>query len=374
MQFEVLRSELMSHVEKVVRACASRVHLPILEMMLVKQDHEKLVFIATDTEIQLQSNLMLSSLVSEVEEATLPAHKFHSILKSIANTAWVSVETTGLTAKVKSGRSQFNLKCLPAEDFPNSPEMTQPESLSMISHRELRALLKRTFFSAAKNDVRYYLNGVFFDVTQKGFLKAVTTDGHRLASAEHPCGMPDNQNENSSFIIPTKTVTEMMSLLSDSDEEVAVEFDARHLRVRFSPELTLTSQLIDGRFPDYEMVIPKDPPHVIIAESAALQKALQQAAILSNEKFKGVRLQFSENELKITGRNPEQDESEVVIEVENQGGADFEIGFNVQYLLDVLNVITTEQVEIHATDGNGSILMLNYDSVTERYVVMPMRL
>jgi DNA polymerase-3 subunit beta len=242
-------------------------------------------------------------------------------------------------------------------------------------------MLKQTSFSAATADVRYYLNGVCFHL-QQGQLNLVATDGHRMAltqeSIETDKSSDDATSEETktdSFqaIVPKKAVTEVLSLLNDSDDEVEISTDNRHIKFVFSENLTLISKLVDGRFPDYAVIIPTHADKLAVANCSELKHSLMQAAILSNEKFKGVRLALSENLLTISGRNPEQEESMVECEMTYRDEA-FEIGFNVQYLLDALNVIATDEVELHFTDANSSLMMMDQCEGAARFVVMPMRL
>jgi DNA polymerase-3 subunit beta len=289
-------------------------------------------------------------------------------------------------ALVKSGKSRFSLACLPAEDFPNSPDL---EALRVfrLSQRVLKKMLKQTSFSAATADVRYYLNGVCFHL-QQGTLNLVATDGHRLAltqesitvdaieteeASEESTDIEETTTDDFQVIVPKKAVAELASLLTDSDDEIEISSDDRHIKFVFSENLTLVSKLIDGRFPDYAVVIPAHADKLAVAQCSQLKQSLSQAAILSIEKFKGVRLACSENLLTISGRNPEQEESIIECEVEYNNES-FEIGFNVQYLLDVLNVIATDEIELHFTDSNSSVLITNRRQDDSKFVVMPMRL
>ncbi len=381
MYFEISRKELINPLKMLTGIVEQRQTLPILSMALVKVEQGKLLLTANDSEIEIACSLPIKMGLDNEQggETTLPARKFYDICRSFSDSATIQVQTTEANkAVVKSGKSRFTLSCLPAEDFPNSPDL-ETQQRFRLAQRKLKKMLKQTSFSSANDDIRYYLNGVCFHL-QQGILHFVATDGHRLAlTKELLTGDTTSDLETEKgidgfqVIVPKKAVAELNSLLNDSEDEVEILIDDRHIRFIFSEHLTLTSKLIDGRFPDYTAVIPANANNLAVTNSIRLKQALTQAAILSNEKFKGVRLAFSENLLTVSGRNPEQEESVVECEVEYTS-EEFEIGFNVQYLLDVLNIITTDEVELHFTDANSSVLMMNRQQTDSKFVVMPMRL
>jgi DNA polymerase-3 subunit beta len=357
--------------------------LPILSMALVKVTQGKLHLTANDSEIEIACSLPIDTGLdsSQEGEITLPARKFYDICRSFSDHATIQVQTTEPNkALVKSGKSRFSLACLPAEDFPCSPDL-QPLKVFRLSQRVLKKMLKQVSFSAATADVRYYLNGVCFHLEQDK-LNLVATDGHRLALTQESIetdklsdDATSEETKTDSFqaIVPKKAVTELLSLLNDSDDEVEISTDNRHIKFVFSENLTLISKLIDGRFPDYAVIIPAHADKLAVANCSELKQSLMQAAILSNEKFKGVRLALGEHLLTISARNPEQEESivECGVEYDSEG---FEIGFNVQYLLEALNAISTDNAEFHFTDANSSLLMMDQCEGAARFVVMPMRL
>jgi DNA polymerase-3 subunit beta len=389
MYFEISRKDLLNPLKMLTGVVEQRQTLPILSMALVKVTQDKLHLTANDSEIEIACSLPIDTGLdsSQEGEITLPARKFYDICRSFSDYATIQVQTTEPNkALVKSGKSRFSLACLPAEDFPNSPDL---EALRVfrLSQRVLKKMLKQTSFSAATADVRYYLNGVCFHL-QQGTLNLVATDGHRLAltqesitvdaietedASEESTDIEETTTDDFQVIVPKKAVAELASLLTDSDDEIEISSDDRHIKFVFSENLTLVSKLIDGRFPDYAVVIPAHADKLAVAQCSQLKQSLSQAAILSNEKFKGVRLAFSENLLTISGRNPEQEESIIECEVEYNNES-FEIGFNVQYLLDVLNVIATDEIELHFTDSNSSVLITNRRQDDSKFVVMPMRL
>jgi len=387
--FEISRKDLLNPLKMLTGVVEQRQTLPILSMALVKVTQGNLHLTANDSEIEIACSLPIITGLngSQEGEITLPARKFHDICRSFSDDATIEVQTTESNkALVKSGKSRFSLACLPAEDFPSSPDL-KALRVFRLSQRVLKKMLKQTSFSASTSDVRYYLNGVCFHL-QQGTLNLVATDGHRLAltkesitvdaieteeASEKSTDTEETTTDDFQVIVPKKAVTELASLLTDSDDEIEISSDDRHIKFVFSENLTLVSKLIDGRFPDYVTVIPAHADKLAVAQCTQLKQSLSQAAILSNEKFKGVRLAFSENLLTISGRNPEQEESIIECEIEYSSDS-FEIGFNVQYLLDVLNVIATDEIELHFTDSNSSVLITNRRQDDSKFVVMPMRL
>ena len=394
MNFEISRKDLLSPLKILTGVVEQRQTLPILSMALVKVTQGKLHLTANDSEIEIACSLPIDTGLdsSQEGEITLPARKFHDICRSFSDDAIIEVQTTEPNkALVKSGKSRFSLACLPAEDFPSSPDL-KALRVFRLSQRVLKKMLKQTSFSAATADVRYYLNGVCFHLQHGKLtdttgmiegvesylsgskLNLVSTDGHRLAFTQESTGdAEETVTDDFQVIVPKKAVAELASLLTDSDDEIEISSNDRHIKFVFSENLTLVSKLIDGRFPDYAVVIPAHADKLAVAQCSQLKQSLSQAAILSNEKFKGVRLMFSENLLTISGRNPEQEESVIECEIEYNSES-FEIGFNVQYLLDVLNVIATDEIELHFTDANSSVLITNRRQNNSKFVVMPMRL
>jgi DNA polymerase-3 subunit beta len=278
------------------------------------------------------------------------------------------VETTGSRMSVRASRSRFNLQTLPASDYPRIGVGQDQVQALALPQRELRALLKSVEFAMAQQDIRYYLNGMLL-VVAPGSLQAVATDGHRLAWASLPVAGDKPKQE---VILPRKTVLELGKLLADSDEPVVVDILANQVRLRFG-NVELTSKVVDGKFPDYNRVIPSGPPKRIELARAELLAALQRAAILSNEKFRGVRLVLGADQLKIICTNTEQEEAEEELEVAYKGEA-LDIGFNITYLLDVLQNMAVERVQFAFGDANSSALLTMPDRDDYTYVVMPMRI
>lgn len=366
MKFEILRNALLSPVQAVSGVVERRQTMPILANFLLAVTDSGLAITATDMEVELVATVTAD--VKEKGEVTVPARKFLDICRALPEGAKVSVALDKGKLILRSGRSRFSLATLPAADFPAIEDIQVQRSLR-ISQGKFRELLTRTAFSMAQQDVRYYLNGLLLEVGEQQ-LRAVATDGHRLALCDLRASFGGSTTQQ--VVVPRKSILELQKLLSDSEEEISVELGSNHVRITLAG-IRLTSKLIDGRFPEYERVVPQGGDKVLTASRGDLYEALHRASILSNEKYRGVRLQLSAKNLKILAHNPEQEEAEDEIEIEYQG-TDLEIGFNVTYLLEALSALDHEQVQITLTDANNSCLINAPQNELCRYVVMPMRL
>ncbi|MDM8567492.1 DNA polymerase III subunit beta [Candidatus Halobeggiatoa sp. HSG11] len=369
MYFEISRKELLPTLKMIIGVVEQRQTLPILANTLIRVKDDALYLTATDAEVEIACNLPLESGINADSEGetTIPARKFFDICKSLSDTSNIQVAVEDNESVVKSGRSRFKLQTLPAIDFPDRPQLKEQASFT-ISQRNLKDLFYKTSFCIAVNDVRYYLNGVLLE-TANGKISLVGTDGHRMAVAQL-----DFANETEAkVIIPRKAVLELSKLLTDTDDEIEISFDDNHIRFKLNNSLEISSKLIDGDFPDWQNVIPADPDKIIIAETHAVKQALTRTSILSNEKYKGVRLALSNNQLNISAKNSYQEEAEEIVEVEYTG-EELEIGFNGIYLLDAINVISTKMVQIALSDGNSSCLITEEDDEDSKFIVMPMRL
>jgi DNA polymerase-3 subunit beta len=300
-------------------------------------------------------------------EITVPGRKLHDICRAVPDGTNVEVSLSGERVTVKAGRSRFTLSTLRAADFPTVEQIAAKQTLR-LTRKDLRRLVDKTHFSMAQQDVRYYLNGLLLE-TERKKLRAVATDGHRLALSEIELEAAAARDEQ--LIVPRKGVLELNRLL-EGDGDVEIGLGQNHIRVQLDG-IRLTSKLIDGRFPEYGRVIPNQPRNVITADRNLLRQALQRTAILSNEKYRGVRLELSSNSVVLQANNPEQEEAVETIEVD-YGGEPMEIGFNVNYLLDALAAVDSEQVEFGVTDGNSSCLIREPGGNGTKFVVMPMRL
>ena len=365
MQFSATREDVLKALQTVIGVVERRQTMPILSNVLLVLKDGTLSVTATDLEVELVAEASVEQ--KSAGEVTVPGRKLHDIYRALPEGAKVDLAVSGERVTIKAGRSRFTLSSLRAGDFPVFEEVAVEQALEMPV-QTLRGLLERTQFSMAQQDVRYYLNGLLLE-TEGKTLRAVATDGHRLALSEVELEKAAQRNEQR--IVPRKGVLELGRLL-DGDGTVQLGLGANHIRVSVG-DRRLTSKLIDGRFPEYARVVPKDPTNVMLADRGLLRHALQRAAILSNEKYRGVRLALADNSVTIQANNPEQEEAEEALEVEYRGEA-VEIGFNVNYLLDALAAVDSEQVEIGLGDPNASCLIRAPRDANTKFVVMPMRL
>lgn len=366
MKLTTSRSSLLRPVQAVIGVVERRQTMPILANVLLVAREGRLSVTATDLEVELIAEAELDR-VDAPGEVTVPGRKLLDIVKALPEGSEVSLQLDGDRLVVRSGRSRFVLSTLPAADFPVVEDVESVLRLE-LEQAQLRELLERTQFAMAQQDVRYYLNGLLVEAGSKA-IRAVATDGHRLALAELP--VKDQKGRAHQVIVPRKGVQELHRLLG-AGGSVQIQIGTNHIRVTID-DIRFTSKLIDGRFPDYERVIPKPKKNVLVADRDVLRAALQRAAILSNEKYRGVRLDVADGTLKIQANNPDQEEARDEIEVEYDGEP-MEIGFNVTYLLEALAAIESEQVEIGLVDPNSSCLIRSPGAEDSRYVVMPMRL
>lgn len=366
MKLILQREELLPVLQTVNGVVERRQTLPILSNLLLKVGSKSLTLSATDMEVEVVVNLDFSARA--VGEVTLPARKLLDICRSLPEKSELTLNVEGDRAQLSAGRNRFTLATLPAAEY---PVMEIGENSVQVSVRQgvLRGLLERTAFAMAQQDVRYYLNGLLLEVSS-GKIRAVATDGHRLALCEEGAEGPDG--ESAQVLIPRKGVLELIRLLDSTGDTATLLISRNHIRVNLG-RLQFTSKLIDGKFPDYSRVIPSEGETPVCGNREELRQAFIRASILSNEKYRGVRITLGKNRLLALAHNPEQEEAEVDVEVEYAGG-ELEIGFNVSYLLDALGIIRTEKVRMTLTDPGASALIVPEGNSTCRYVVMPMRL
>ena len=366
MNISTNREQLLGPLQKVSGVVERRQTLPILANVLINASENQLAITATDLEVEMRTvgNCQAQSEI----DFTLPARKLLDICKALPEGAEITMEVDGERAVLKSGRRRYALGVLPAQDYP-SIEDSAGDTVFDVAEGTLKRLLEKTLFAMAQQDVRYYLNGLLLEARDH-CLRTVATDGHRLAMNEEAVNIPDGKEL--SIILPRKAVLELQRMLNDSDDNCRVEVSTNHIRFNIGDSV-FTSKLIDGRFPDYERVIPAKSQSVLKADRETLRQALSRASILSNEKYRGIRFQLSDGLLHLVANNPEQEEAEEDVEVEYSGG-EVTIGFNVGYLLDVLNVIDTGSVTFSLSDPNSSCLIQNDPPDAGHYVIMPMRL
>ena len=360
------RDELLAPLVAVSGIIERRHTLPILSNVLIEKAGDTLSFLATDIEMQIVSRSALEQ-PGEARGITVGARKLVDILRALPEDD-VTLTTQDKRLQVKSGRSRFTLQTLPAEDFPRLAQPAGDISRFSLPQKALKKLLALVQYAMAQQDIRYYLNGLLLLVEEKQ-LKLVATDGHRLAF----CSMQlETELPRQEVIVPRKTILELSKLLADSDEPVNIAISATQAAFSFGM-IELVSKLIDGKFPDYTRVIPKDHKNTAGIEREVLRAALQRAAILSNEKFRGVRWVLADGVLKIVSSNAEQEEANEELEVK-YSGIPLDIGFNVTYLLDVLNNVAGGQIEVSFGDASSSALIQFESEKDFKYVVMPMRI
>ena len=367
MKFTISREVLLQPLSQVVGVVERRQTLPVLANFLLVARDSHLTVTGTDMEVELISSIPAD--ISQDGEITIPARKLVDIVKALPDGANSSFNIQNEKATLSAGRSRFTLATLPASEFPATDQVESLENIA-VSEESLKTMMDKTSFAMANQDVRYYLNGLLFDFTSQQ-LRAIATDGHRLAICD--LDSPINITSERQLIVPRKGVMELSRMLTgDAEEEVILAIGRNHIRL-VKGDTTFTSKLIDGRFPDYKAVVPVGADKQMLVDKATFIQALQRAAILSNEKYKGVKLEASGSTIKIVAHNPQHEEA--VEEIEAEINFDhLAVGFNVTYLLDALMAIDTEQVSLELKDANSSCLVSAPDSDVNRHVVMPLKL
>ncbi|MCK5812818.1 MAG: DNA polymerase III subunit beta [Cocleimonas sp.] len=369
MKLKILRNILLKHLNHVIGAVEKKHTKKILENIYISVQNNKMTFLGTDLEIELSSSFEINS--GEQGAFTTSASKILGICKALPPESLILLELDKNRLFLKSTRSRFELSTLPANEYPLlddihfSDEIILPENI-------LKGLLDATAFSMANQDVRYYLNGLLLEV-RDGLIKTVTTDGHRLAIKEYQRGDNNGSDRVKSIIIPRKGVLELSKILNTSCEApLTLYLSENHIRVE-KDNTRFTSKLIDGKYPDYQAAIPAASLYHIELDRLLFRDKLAGVAILSNDKFKGIRLCFSNNIIKLHSTNSEKDVAEDEIDV-NYAGEPLEIGFNVTYLLEAINHIDAETIILHISNPDSSVLLSSAENTATKYVVMPIRL
>lgn len=366
MQFGIQREVLLKPLQQVVGVVERRQTLPVLANLLVQAQNGKVAFTGTDLEVEMVAHVEVDA--ASEGEVTIPARKLFDIVRALPDGVHIDLKLNGERVALKAGRSRFTLATLPASEFPTIDDIELVEKVT-LPEAVLKNLMDHTAFAMANQDVRYYLNGMLLDLNEDT-LRCVATDGHRLALAE--TALSSGVGSRRQIIIPRKGVMELIGLFEAGEGEVELEFGRNHLRVRRG-EVTFTSKLIDGRFPDYEAVIPIGADQEVDLERDALRASLQRAAILSNEKYRGVKLEVSPNKLCIIAHNPEQEEAVEELEAETSV-EDLSVGFNVGYLMDALSALSGDKVRVKLRDAQSSCLLQSTEDERIRHVIMPLRL
>lgn len=368
MQFSIQREVLLKPLQQVINVVERRQTMPVLGNLLMVVEASRLSITGSDSEVEMVARVDLTG-AAEAGETTVPARKFFDIIRALPDGASIQFALSGDRVTLKAGRSRFVLSTLPATDFPGFDQLDVEERVS-LPEGSLRELIDRTAFAMAQQDVRYYLNGLLFDLDEN-LLRCVATDGHRMALCEAALEREPTTSQRQ-WILPRKGVLELQRMFEGDDRLVELQVGRTHLRV-FREDVTFTSKLIDGRFPDYTAVIPIGMDKEARVEREVFKAALQRVAILSNEKYRGVRLEFSPNLLRIQAHNPDQEEAVEEIEVDTVADQ-LALGFNVVYLLEAINSLGEETVALHLRDSNSSVLIQEGSNARSRHVVMPMRL
>ena len=366
MKFTIQRESILRPLQLIGGVVERRQTLPILSNVLLKADSDRLTMTATDLEVELVISTGLDG--TEAGSTTLPARKFMDICRALPEGSALEISLDKDRAVIRSGKSRFVLATLPADEFPAVDDI-RPQFSFSITQSRLKRLIERTHFAMAQQDVRYYLNGLLLEVANSE-LRAVATDGHRLAFCQQES--PVESEEIQQIIVPRKGVMELQKLLAESNNLAEVQIGTNHLRV-VTDEMRFSSKLIDGRFPDYQRVIPQNTDKVVIADREGLRQAVLRTSILTNEKYRSIRLQLEPGILRVLAHNPEQEEAEEEVAVDYDG-ASLEIGFNATYVLDALQAVVDENVEIRLSDSNSCCLIHAPQVEDCKYVVMPMRL
>jgi DNA polymerase-3 subunit beta len=365
MKLRAARDVLLKPLQAVIGVVERRQTMPILSNVLLVAREGVLAVTATDLEVELVATAEVA--VEAGGEITVSGRKLLDICRALPDGSDIDISLSGEKLVVRSGRSKFSLVTLPSAEFPSVEDIKAGQTI-VVSQETLGRLIEKTHFSMAQQDVRYYLNGMLLETGGK-FLRAVATDGHRLAlcEAEIEGGNLDEQQ----VIVPRKGVLELQRLM-DGEGDLNIELGPNHVRIQLEG-IRFTSKLIDGRFPEYDRVIPKESSNELTADKGLFRGALQRTAILSNEKYRGIRLIIRDSGVVIQAHNPEQEEAEEELEV-TYSGEDIEIGFNVNYLLDALGAVEGEQVTLSVLDSNSSCLIRQPGRDDGKFVVMPMRL
>jgi len=366
MQIKINREILLKPLTNVTGIVERRHTLPILSNLLLEAKNNNIQLTATDLEMQISLNI--ESKFSGDISTTISAKKFLDICRSLPEAIDIDMVSSDSRITVKAGKSRFNLQTLPAADYPVMTKVMSSGIAIKISQLEFKKLLKQVEFAMAQQDIRYYLNGLLLEVNENK-LNLVGTDGHRLSFTSTTLNQAYDKTD---VILPRKTVVELIKLLNDSDDEVSIEISAGQVNFAFN-EIKLISKVIDGKFPDYHRVIPTAHQNTFSVNRVAVLTSMQRASILSNEKYRGIRMVLSANNLKLISTNTEQEEAEEELEIDYSKDA-MDIGFNVTYLIDVLNNTQQENVNFSFADANSSCLITLPDDENYKYVVMPMRI
>lgn len=366
MKININRDTLLKPLSAVNGIVERRHTLPILSNLLLEGGDGTVSLTATDLEMQI--SMSVENAATESFATTVSAKKLLDICRSLPEGSEIKLADQDSRLQVSTGRSKFNLQTLPASDYPTMTRTPNTQLTLRMTQKVFRQLLRQVEFSMAQQDIRYYLNGLLLEVNGER-LHVVGTDGHRLS---YICADLEQSFDKQEIILPRKTVTELIKLLDDTDEQIIIEISSSQANFTFS-NIRLISKVIDGKFPDYNRVIPVGHQNKFEINRLTVLQAMQRASILSNEKYRGIRMVLGANSLRLVSSNSEQEEAEEELEI-SYAGDPLDVGFNVTYLIDVLNNVQNETVEFAFADANSSCLVTIPDNSNYRYVVMPMRI
>lgn len=367
MKLTISRESLLIPLQSIAGVVERKQTMPVLSNVLLVAEDNHLTLTGTNMEVELVARVSPVH-VDQPGEITVPARKLSDICRALGDEAPIELALEGDRLHLRCGASHFTLSTLPAQHFPNVEDEEASIRLD-VPQKELGRMLDATAFAMAQQDVRYYLNGLLLEVAPD-YLRTVATDGHRLAMAHYDMGT--GVEEARQVIVPRKGVLELTRLLDDVENPATLVIGDNHLRVTVG-SYTFTSKLIEGKFPDYNRVIPRGGDKVVLADRSTLKNTLQRAGILSHENIRGVRLHLSSGKLEVFANNPDQEQAEDALAVDYQG-EELQIGFNVGYLVDVMNALDDDQVRITLSNPNSSALIESDAETRSLYVVMPMRL
>ena len=369
MKLNLIRETILKPLQQVIGIVERKQTLPILSNVLLSTENNQLSITGTDLEVELIGQTELSDENLEASRLTLPGRKLMDICRALPENALIELDRNKEKIILRSGQSRFMLSTLPADDFPTVEKLECHLKLTLPQY-QLHHLLQRTYFAMAQQDIRYYLNGLLLDIYLSK-LRAVATDGHRLAT--NTLGIKTVIEDRLQVIIPRKGVIELLRLLADNEDPITLMIGKNYMCI-FATDFTFTSKLIEGRFPDYEQVIPTSGDKQVTIDRDLLKQALSRTAILCNEKFKGIRFELRQGLLRILSNNPEQETAEEEIRI-GYAKEDLDIGFNVNYLLDILNIVERGDVVLTFSDSDSSILVTEVENqIDSAFVVMPIRL
>ena len=366
MNIKIDRELLLTPLGNVSGIVEKRHALPILSNLLLEGSQGKLKFTATDLEMQISTHIKTELL--DDFQITISAKKLFDITRALPENCKIDFQIEENKVTVKAKKSRFNLQTLPPQDYPVMKKEENEAVELKLPQKEFKALLKQVDFAMAQQDIRYYLNGLLIEVKEKN-INIVGTDGHRLSFTSSELTTPTNPAQ---VIIPRKTVVELVKLLSDTDDPLEISFSNNQVNFKFN-DIDLITKVIDGKFPDYSRVIPEGHENFFNINRALLLESMLRASILSNDKYRGIRMVIEENNLKLVSNNSEQEQAEEELEIDYKGQK-IDIGFNVTYLIDVLMNIHSDELTIAFNDSSSSCLVTIPSNKKYKYVVMPMRI